>query len=69
VRVWNDRGAFTAEAVVSDRVRPGVVAAPSVWWGKLTDDGTNANETTSQAVTDLGNGATFFDNRVDVAPV
>ena len=68
MRVWNDRGAFTAEAVVSDRVRPGVVVAPSVWWGKLTDDGTNANETTSQAVTDLGGGATFFDNRVDVAP-
>jgi anaerobic selenocysteine-containing dehydrogenase len=66
VRVYNDRGAFTAEAVVSDRVRPGVVVAPSVWWGKLTD-GTNANQTTSQAVTDLGGGATFFDNRVDVA--
>jgi anaerobic selenocysteine-containing dehydrogenase len=68
VRVYNDRGAFTAEAVISDRVRPGVVAAPSVWWGKLTSDGTNANETTSQAVTDLGGGATFFDNRVEVAP-
>ncbi|HYU25975.1 MAG TPA: molybdopterin dinucleotide binding domain-containing protein, partial [Thermoanaerobaculia bacterium] len=68
VRIYNDRGAFTAEAVVSDRVRPGVVAAPSVWWGKLSGDGTNANETTSQAVTDLGGGATFFDNRVDVAP-
>jgi len=66
VRVWNDRGAFTAEAVVSDRVRPGVVVAPSVWWGKLTADGKNANETTSQAVTDLGGGATFFDNRVEV---
>ncbi|HEV2722548.1 MAG TPA: molybdopterin dinucleotide binding domain-containing protein, partial [Thermoanaerobaculia bacterium] len=67
VRIWNDRGAFTAEAVISDRVRPGVVVAPSVWWGKLTD-GTNANQTTSQAVTDIGGGATFFDNRVDVAP-
>jgi anaerobic selenocysteine-containing dehydrogenase len=68
VRVYNDRGAFTAEAIISDRVRPGVVVAPSVWWGKLTADGTNANETTSQAVTDLGGGATFFDNRVDVMP-
>jgi hypothetical protein len=38
-----------------------------VWWGKLTADGKNANETTSQAVTDLGGGATFFDNRVDIA--
>jgi len=67
VRIYNDRGAFTAEAVVSGRVRPGVVVAPSVWWGKLTDDNTNANETTSQALTDLGGGATFFDNRVEVA--
>ncbi|HKS22383.1 MAG TPA: molybdopterin oxidoreductase family protein [Thermoanaerobaculia bacterium] len=67
VRVWNDRGAFTAEAVISAKVRPGVVAAPSIWWGKLTDDGANANETTSQAVTDMGGGATFFDNRVEVA--
>src|SRR5689334_9150773 len=54
VTIFNKRGAFSAEAVISDRVRPGVVSAPSVWWGKLTDDGTNANETTSQALTDIG---------------
>jgi anaerobic selenocysteine-containing dehydrogenase len=69
VSIWNDRGRFTAEAVVTDRVRPGVVAAPSVWWGKLTEDGANANHTTSQAVTDLGGGATFFDNLVQVRVV
>src|SRR6266545_588161 len=68
VTIFNDRGSFAAEAVISDKVRPGVVSAPSVWWGKLTDDGTNANHTTSQALTDIGAGATFFDNRVDVAP-
>lgn len=66
VTIFNRRGAFNAEAVISDRVRPGVVSAPSVWWGKLTDDGTNANETTSQAVTDIGGGATFYDNLVEV---
>jgi anaerobic selenocysteine-containing dehydrogenase len=66
VRIHNDRGAFTAEAIVSDRVRPGVVSAPSIWWGKLTDDDTNANETTSQALTDIGGGATFYDNLVEV---
>ena len=66
VTIFNKRGAFNAEAVISDRVRPGVVSAPSVWWGKLTDDGTNANETTSQALTDIGAGATFYDNLVDV---
>ncbi|HEY2093722.1 MAG TPA: molybdopterin oxidoreductase family protein [Thermoanaerobaculia bacterium] len=69
VKIHNDRGAFTAEAVITDRVRPGVVSAPSVWWGKLTDDHTNANQTTSQAVTDLGGGATFYDNLVEVSGV
>jgi anaerobic selenocysteine-containing dehydrogenase len=67
VTIFNDRGSFTAEAVLSDRVRPGVVSAPSVWWGKLTDDGRNANHTTSQALTDIGRGATFYDNLVEVA--
>lgn len=66
VTIFNDRGAFTAEAVITDRVRPGVVSAPSVWWPKLTTDRTNANHTTSQAVTDIGGGATFYDNAVDV---
>jgi anaerobic selenocysteine-containing dehydrogenase len=66
VTIFNDRGAFTAEAVVSEKVRPGVVSAPSVWWGKLTEDGTNANHTTSQALTDLGAAATFYDNLVEV---
>jgi anaerobic selenocysteine-containing dehydrogenase len=68
VSIFNDRGAFTAEAVVTDRVRPGVVSAPSVWWAKLTGDHTNANHTTSQAVTDIGGGATFYDNQVEVSP-
>ena len=68
VSIYNDRGAFTAEAVVTDRVRPGVVSAPSVWWAKLTDDRNNANHTTSQALTDIGGGATFYDNQVDVRP-
>jgi anaerobic selenocysteine-containing dehydrogenase len=68
VRVFNDRGTFTADAVVTDRVRPGVVSAPSVWWGRLTEDRANANQTTSQALTDIGRGATFYDNLVEVTP-
>jgi len=66
VSIFNDRGAFTADAVITDRVRPGVVSAPSVWWAKLTDDRNNANHTTSQALTDIGAGATFYDNQVEV---
>jgi anaerobic selenocysteine-containing dehydrogenase len=69
VKIFNDRGTFTADAVVTDRVRPGVVSAQSVWWGRLTSDGANANQTTSQALTDIGRGATFYDNLVEVKPV
>jgi anaerobic selenocysteine-containing dehydrogenase len=69
VSIFNDRGTFSAEAVITDRVRPGVVSAPSVWWGKLTADNRNANQTTSQAVTDIGGGATFYDNQVEVRVV
>jgi anaerobic selenocysteine-containing dehydrogenase len=69
VRIYNSRGGFTADAVISTRVRPGVISAPSVWWGKLTSDGTNANQTTSQALTDFGGGATFYDNLVEVEPL
>jgi anaerobic selenocysteine-containing dehydrogenase len=66
VRIFNDRGDFLAKAIVTDRTRPGVVAAPSVWWNKLTPGGRNANSTTSEEVTDIGGGATFYDNLVNV---
>jgi hypothetical protein len=50
---------------VSDKARSGVVVALSVWWKKLTD-GTNANDVTSQGLTDLGAAATFYDVLVEV---
>jgi anaerobic selenocysteine-containing dehydrogenase len=69
VRVFNDRGAYTLKAAVSDRARPGVVVAPSVWWKKLSPDGRNANDVTSQAVADMGGAATYYDCLVEVARV
>jgi anaerobic selenocysteine-containing dehydrogenase len=66
VHIFNDRGSFLAKAVVTDRTRPGVVSAPSVWWSKLVPGGRNANSTTSEELTDIGAGATFYDNLVDV---
>ncbi len=69
VRVFNDRGSFTVKARVTDKARPGVVIALSVWWKKLSPDGRNANEVTPQALTDLGAGATFYDALVEVERV
>jgi len=66
VRIFNDRGSFTATARVTDRARSGVVVSPSVWWKKLSPDGANANNVTSQALTDLGRAATFYDCLVEV---
>jgi anaerobic selenocysteine-containing dehydrogenase len=66
VVVHNDRGAFTALARVEETIRPGVVWAPSIWWGKLAADGANANQTTSQRETDMGHGPVFYDNLVEV---
>ncbi|MEO8506436.1 MAG: molybdopterin oxidoreductase family protein [Betaproteobacteria bacterium] len=67
VRIFNDRGSFTATARVTDRARSGVAVAPSIWWQKLSPDGCNANAVTSQALTDMGRAATFYDCLVEVA--
>ena len=66
VRIYNGRGSFVVKARVSDRARTGVVAAPSVWWKKLSPDGGNANEVTSQAIADMGGAATYYDCLVEV---
>jgi anaerobic selenocysteine-containing dehydrogenase len=66
VEIFNGRGSFLAKAVVTGRVRPGVLSAPSVWWNKLVPGGRNANSTTSEEITDMGGGATFYDNLVNV---
>ena len=66
MRIYNGRGSFVTKARVSDRVRPGVVATLSVWWKKLSPDGRNANDVTSQALADMGGSATFYDCLVEV---
>jgi len=68
VRTFNDRGSFLARARVSDAARPGVVVGLSIWWAKLAPGGRNANAVTSQELTDIGGGATFYDVLVEVAP-
>ena len=66
VRIFNDRGSFTARARVTDRARQGLVVGLSIWWKKLAGDGKNANEVTSQRLTDMGRGPTFYDLLVQV---
>ncbi|MGC4367664.1 molybdopterin-containing oxidoreductase family protein [Hydrogenophaga sp. R2] len=67
VRVFNDRGEYRCRVKVGARARRGVVNGLGIWWRKLGPDGTNVNEVTSQRLTDLGRGPTFYDCLVEVA--
>ncbi len=69
VRVFNSRGEYRCVAEVSERARPGVVNGLGIWWRKLGPFGTNVNEVTSQRLTDMGRGPTFYDCHVQVAPL
>ncbi|HBY94385.1 MAG TPA: molybdopterin oxidoreductase [Chloroflexi bacterium] len=67
-RVWNARGECQLYALVdATLVRPGVAMSPMNWWGSLVPGGLNANATTSQREADMGHGATFYTNLVEVA--
>jgi anaerobic selenocysteine-containing dehydrogenase len=66
VRVFNARGDYLCKAHINQRARPGVVNGLGVWWRKLGLGGTNVNQLTSQALTDMGGGPTFYDCLVEV---
>lgn len=66
VRVFNQRGMYRCKLEISKRARSGVVNGLGVWWRKLGLDGTNVNQVTSQKLTDLGRGPTFYDCLVEV---
>jgi anaerobic selenocysteine-containing dehydrogenase len=52
-------------ARIDDSVPAGVVAA-SLNWNKLSMGGNNVNALTSEQLTDLGRGATFYSTLVEV---
>jgi anaerobic selenocysteine-containing dehydrogenase len=66
VRAYNVRGSLLARARVTDKTRAGLVVGLSIWWKKLAADGRNANELTSQRLTDMGRAPTFYDVLVEV---
>ena len=69
VRVFNQRGSSVCQAEVSTRARPGLVVGLGIWWRKLGLEGSNVNEVTSQALTDMGRAPTFYDCAVEVAKI
>jgi anaerobic selenocysteine-containing dehydrogenase len=72
VEVFNGRGAIQLRALVNQQVGPGVVAA-RLDWSKLGRDlsgnHSNVNALTSERLTDIGGGATFYSTLVEVRKV
>ena len=66
VRVFNDRGEFTARMSISDAVRPGVVASVRAHWPRFSAGGGSVNTTVAERNSDMRNGAIFHDNRVEI---
>jgi anaerobic selenocysteine-containing dehydrogenase len=65
VRVFNSRGEVTLKARVDGAVRSGVVAA-KLNWARLSPEGKNINVLTSETLTEIGAGATFYSCLVEV---
>jgi anaerobic selenocysteine-containing dehydrogenase len=65
VEVFNSRGSIALSAVVNGHVSAGVVAA-RLDWNKLSANGANVNALTSETLTDIGGGPTFYSTLVEV---
>jgi anaerobic selenocysteine-containing dehydrogenase len=66
VVAFNDRGSCVFEATLSPDVRPGVIRARSVRWNKRSPANLGINQLTSERLTDLGSGPTFYSCLVEV---
>jgi anaerobic selenocysteine-containing dehydrogenase len=65
VNVFNDRGWLKLTATLNASLPAGVVAA-RLDWAKLHPEGANVNVLTSERLTDIGAGATFYSTLVEV---
>jgi anaerobic selenocysteine-containing dehydrogenase len=68
VEVFNGRGSIALKAMVNGHVSAGVVAA-RLDWNKLSAGGMNVNALTSETLTDIGGGPTFYSTLVEVRKV
>jgi len=66
IRVFNDRGTFTVEARLDFGIKTGCISVANGWWN--TDAGT-VNCCSAGRETDMGYGAAFHDNMVDIEKV
>ncbi|WP_348267472.1 molybdopterin-dependent oxidoreductase [Edaphobacter paludis] len=68
VEIFNGRGRIALHAVVNEQVAAGVVSA-RLDWNKLSAGAGNVNALTSERLTDIGEGPTFYSTLVEVQKV
>jgi anaerobic selenocysteine-containing dehydrogenase len=66
VRIYNDRGSLEVAARLDNGIKAGCVSITNGWW--ITEGGT-VNFCSEGRETDMGHGAAFHDNLVEIAPV
>ena len=66
VVAFNELGEVTFILQITSKVPSGVVVAAGVWWLEHCPGRRAVNALTSQRLTDMGRGSTFYDNTVDV---
>lgn len=66
VRVFNDRGELSLPVRLDHGIRPGCVVLHNGWW---LQDGGAVNVLSKARETDMGYGAAFHENMVDVRPI
>lgn len=68
VRVWNARGEYSATLQISESIPRGIAQSPKGFWPKF-NGGKSVNATVAERDADMGQGATFKDNRVFIESI
>ncbi|MBZ5522008.1 MAG: molybdopterin oxidoreductase family protein [Acidobacteriia bacterium] len=68
VRVFNGRGECRLKAHVNGSVQAGVVAS-RLTWARSSPSGNSVNALTSETLTDIGGGPTFYSCLVEIEPL
>lgn len=66
VRLYNDRGEVRIPAAVDDVAPPGHAISTGLWWNRHMPGGQGINVLTTDALSDLGGGAAFHTNLVQI---
>ncbi len=66
VTAFNDLGDVDFSLQLDAEVPPGLAVAEGVWWIEFAPGRRTVNSLTSQRLTDLGGGSTFYDNRIEI---